>query len=213
MAGVATAQIGAHARPRAAPETREIAGDLEWAVRRRQQMERQRRAPAGKRRVCAQAEQFLHTQRDSRAALGAIIDGNGGARGRDKMRRRFLIHPAAQSVGQQALQRDPKHLPALLLMSWALSTNPEFEVRQGRESLALAERALHAGKGRDPAILEALAAAYAELGRFPEACAATEEAIQTLTTARSPRLPDLQARLALYRNAQPYRENPSQPQS
>ncbi len=51
MAGVAAAQVGAHRRPRALPEARQVAGDLDRPMGGRQEMQGQRDAPAGERRL------------------------------------------------------------------------------------------------------------------------------------------------------------------
>ena len=119
--------------------------------------------------------------------------------------------PEALRYWQRALQRDPRHVPALLSLSWALSTHPRDRVRNGPEALALAEAALRADRDRGPSTLDVLGAAYAEVGRFAEACTVTEEAIQKLETIHSPGLPAVQARLARYRGARPFHTNPSAP--
>ena len=92
-------------RPRALPEPRQVAGDLDRPVGGRQQMQRQRHAPAGERGVVGEAEQFLHPQRDARAALGFVVDRRRGAGRRDEMGRRLGLQPARQVVGQQRVQR------------------------------------------------------------------------------------------------------------
>ena len=53
--------------PGAAPEARQVAGDLDRPLRRRQQVQDQRHAAAGDRRVPVEAEQFLHAHGQDRA--------------------------------------------------------------------------------------------------------------------------------------------------
>ena len=63
---------------------------------------------------------------------------------------------------------------------------------------------------RSPApYLDALAAAYAEAGRFPEAAAAAEKAVAAAEAAHKADLAQaIAARLALYREGRPFHEPP-----
>ena len=64
------------------------------------------------------------------------------------------------------------------------------------------------GGGRSPAALDALAAAYAELGRYREAVAEAEERLNLAEKQGSLELaPDIRERMALYRSGKPYRDN------
>ena len=67
-----------------------------------------------------------------------------------------------------------------------LATNPNASVRNGIEAMALAERALQLSGGSEPAVLDALAAAYAEAGRFAEAAAAAAKPSHLLRDRTSP---------------------------
>ena len=84
---------------------------------------------------------------------------------------------------------------------WILATAKEDEVRNGREAVTLAERAARITNRRDVTSLDTLAAAYAEVDRFPDAQRAGEEA---LALARSSgdqaMIPELEQRLEAYRN-------------
>ena len=53
--------------------------------------------------------------------------------------------------------------------AWILATNPNASVRDGAEAVELAQRAVKLSGGQEPAILDTLAAAYAEAGRFADA--------------------------------------------
>jgi spermidine synthase len=97
-------------------------------------------------------------------------------------------------------------------MAWVLATWPEASVRNGMEAVALAERALRLSGGREPAILDTLAAAYAEAGRFPEAVETARRAL-TLATQQNqqPLAEALKGRIALYEGRSAFRgtEQPS----
>jgi hypothetical protein len=69
------------------------------------------------------------------------------------------------------------------------------------------ERADKLTGGRDPAILDTLAAAYAETGRYPEAVKTAATAVELATQQKSNTLADgLRQRLVLYRAGKPYRD-------
>ena len=50
-----------------------------------------------------------------------------------------------------------------------MATDPDPSVRNGSEAVRLAERAVQLTGAREPTLLDTLAAAYAEAGRFQEA--------------------------------------------
>jgi tetratricopeptide (TPR) repeat protein len=63
-------------------------------------------------------------------------------------------------------------------VAWMLATSPASAVRNGPKAVALAEQVNRLSGGQDPMIVDTLAAAYAESGRFPEAIATAEQAQQ-----------------------------------
>ena len=77
-------------------------------------------------------------------------------------------------------------------------------MRDPGEAVRLASRATELSGGRDPAILDTLAAAYAAAGRFEEAVR-TAEAAEALFAAGSAPGPaaEVRARLNLYRAGKP----------
>lgn len=115
----------------------------------------------------------------------------------------------AYDYWRRTIQRDPADVQSMLILSWSLATHPNAAARNGAEALKLAEAALRASKGRAPATLEVLATAYAELGRYQEACTATEEALALLKAKSVKDLAEVQARLELFRVGKPYREDPA----
>ena len=65
--GILPAHVGPHRRPGAAPEARQVAGDLDRPLGRREQVQDQRHAPAGDRRMLVEPEQLLHPHGEDRA--------------------------------------------------------------------------------------------------------------------------------------------------
>jgi hypothetical protein len=60
--------------------------------------------------------------------------------------------------------------------------------------------------GREPAVFDALAAAYAEAGRFPEALKTAQAGLALTTAKTDPRVTaGLKSRAALYAKGMPYR--------
>ena len=92
-------------------------------------------------------------------------------------------------------------------LAYLLATDADARVRRGPEALALAERLCAVTSNRDPAALEALAAARAETGQFDGAVAAQSQAIDLWRVAnRSDRVTAAERRLEAYRRSQPWRE-------
>ena len=70
-----------------------------------------------------------------------------------------------------------------------------------------AQRANQLSGGRQPDVLDTLAAAYAEAGRFPEALATARKALDLATQQHGQPLADvLRSRIALYEAGKPYRQ-------
>lgn len=128
----------------------------------------------------------------------------------------YLKGRAEEALEQwrMVLRIDPNHVAALNEMAWVLATSPEASLRDGAQAVRLAEQAVRVSGGRDPAILDTLAAAYAEAGRFPEAVEITNRVLDFARQQNNPRLAEaLQARLALYQARTPFRDTrqPSSP--
>ena len=87
------------------------------------------------------------------------------------------------------------------------ATTADPRVRDGRRALAYAERAVQITGARDWRLLDTLAAAYAESGRFAEAVTTIERAIAVARSSSEPQAAELLAsRLPLYRSGRPLRE-------
>lgn len=95
---------------------------------------------------------------------------------------------------------------ALAGAAWIRATAADATLRNGDEAVTFAERAAEGSGRRDLATLDALAAAYAEVGRFAEAVEVAESGNKQASQAG---LGDIAAkftaRAALYRQNRPYR--------
>jgi len=76
----------------------------------------------------------------------------------------------------------PQFAAALGRLAWILATQPDPKLRDGAEAVRFATEACRLTDRKDAGVLEALAAAYAETGRFAEAQATAQQAV---TTARA----------------------------
>jgi Flp pilus assembly protein TadD len=100
----------------------------------------------------------------------------------------------------------PDNARTMSNLAWVLATCPDASVRNGTRAMELARKADHLN-GQDPVVLHALAAAYAEGGRFAEAVTAAQRALQ-LASAQSnaPLAEMLQSQLKLYQAGSPFRD-------
>ena len=106
-----------------------------------------------------------------------------------------------------ALKINPDNPNACSSLAWLQSTHPDASVRNGNEAVRLAERAAERSGRQDPNMLDTLAAAYAEAGRFEEAKSTAKQALMLANGQHNAALADvLHARIALYESGQPYRE-------
>jgi tetratricopeptide (TPR) repeat protein len=103
------------------------------------------------------------------------------------------------------LRLDPNHVAALNQRARALATGPAA-VRNGAEAVELAERAVRLTGGQEPLVLDTLAAAQAEAGRFTEAVETERRAADLARQRNNAQLVEtLKARIALYEARTPLR--------
>jgi len=114
-------------------------------------------------------------------------------------KREEAIRRLAEALGAPAGDR-----AVPLRLVWALATSRDASLRDGRAAATIAEAECPAGE-RDIDCLDALAAAWAESGRFEEAVAAAREAIRR-AAGDAGRAGAIRSRLALYEERRPYRE-------
>ncbi len=106
---------------------------------------------------------------------------------------------------QKALQIKPDFAEAQNNLAWVLATCPQASLRDGNQAVALAQRANQLTGDGNPVVLGTLVAAYAEAGRFPEAVATAERALQLAGTQSNPALADaLRSQLKLYQAGLPF---------
>jgi Flp pilus assembly protein TadD len=102
------------------------------------------------------------------------------------------------------LEIQPDNQNTCNTLAWVLATWPDAAVRNGVKAVALAEKADRLTGGTNPVIIETLAAAYAEAGRYSEAATAARKALQLVgTETNSPMVKTLQAQLGLSQAGQP----------
>ena len=110
---------------------------------------------------------------------------------------------------QAALAIQPANAFFLNNLAWVLATCPNPQVRNGPKAVELAQQADQLIAGKTPAILSTLAAAYAESGRFPEAVATAQRALDLATAQTNSAQADiLRANIALYRAGAPFHDTP-----
>ena len=106
---------------------------------------------------------------------------------------------------QRALQIKPDKPEVQNNLAWVLATSPHASLRDGNQAVALAQRANQLTGDGNPIMLDTLAAAYAEAGRFPEAVATAQRALH-LAEARSDMAlaESLQSQLKLFQAGRPF---------
>ncbi len=128
--------------------------------------------------------------------------------------RRLGRMPDAIAEWGELVRRQPNNASFLSQLAWALATSPEASIRNGARAVELAQRAAQRNSGGDLNVLDTLAAAYAEVGRFSEAIETARQA-QTLATlqGKTSAAAVLEARIKLYQGRSPYRDAGPQPPS
>jgi tetratricopeptide (TPR) repeat protein len=117
---------------------------------------------------------------------------------------------ADEAVGhfRRALAANPDFPFALAGLAWIRATADD-SLRAGDEAVQLAERADRLTGHQEPSVLDALAAAYAEVGRFDRAVEAAEAARRAAERAGLSNLAvEIGQRLVLYGRREPYRSRP-----
>ncbi|NOS71197.1 MAG: tetratricopeptide repeat protein [Verrucomicrobia bacterium] len=113
---------------------------------------------------------------------------------------------AAITHFRDALQRNPNDLRTLTFLARVLASDNNAQVRTGAEAVVLAERANTLTGGGDAFVLDTLAMAYAEAGRFVEAQRTIQAALDLAKTTGETPPPALQQRQQLYLANRAFRE-------
>ncbi len=123
-------------------------------------------------------------QLDAMIVLGRIAQSQGQLRQAQAIYRQVLsLFPshtdANEYLGKLLIQQgNAKQGSGLLaIAAWTLSTHPQALMRDGSRAVELAEQACALRTKDHPFLLDALAAAYAETGQFPQALKAIGRAV------------------------------------
>jgi tetratricopeptide (TPR) repeat protein len=120
------------------------------------------------------------------------------------------LHRTREAMSRLAhsLLLQPDFPDALDRLAWILATAPQAELRNGQESVRMAERACELTGHKQAGLLATLAAAYAEAGRFPEAVSTAEQARDLAAgTGQKEAVSKYQSLLDMLKAGKPWREN------
>ena len=104
----------------------------------------------------------------------------------------------------EAIRLDPKDVGAYNNRAWLLATCPDAKFRDGKKAVELATKACELSEWKEAHSIDTLSAAFAEAGNFSKAVEMEERALEAASAeSRS----GFAARLALYRQKKPYRQD------
>jgi tetratricopeptide (TPR) repeat protein len=107
---------------------------------------------------------------------------------------------------REAVRLKPDSVEYLNSLAWLLATAADGRLRNGAEAIGFARRAADLSQFKNPFVLDTLAAAYAESGRFAEAVETAQMAAALATAADKETAAGIAARLDIYRSGQAYKE-------
>jgi len=108
---------------------------------------------------------------------------------------------------QQALEINPDDTETMNNMAWILAASPDPMIRDGIKAVALAKRAVLLTDNKEQRAVATLAAAYAEMGRFPEAVETAQRAVQlALREGNNARAESIRSQIAMYESGAPFRD-------
>jgi protein O-mannosyl-transferase len=146
----------------------------------------------------AHFKEYFRLQPDSNSVeghfkLGMVLDGLGEV-------------DEAISHYQEAIRLKPDFPQALNNLAYILASAADPKFRDGAKAVQLAERANQLCEDPAPTLMDTLAVAYAEAGRFPEAIKTSQKAIDLARASNEEDLAKaIEARMSLYRAGRPYR--------
>jgi Flp pilus assembly protein TadD len=108
---------------------------------------------------------------------------------------------------RDGLRLEPKAMQGANNLAWLLATCPDGRYRNGNEAVELMER-VRQRSGKDSAnILDTLAAAYAEAGRYGDAERTAQRGVELAVAAGEDELAaEIHTRLLCYKDGKPYRQ-------
>jgi Flp pilus assembly protein TadD len=108
---------------------------------------------------------------------------------------------------REAVRLRPDWAEPLNALAWVLATDSNAQIRDGAEAVRLAEKAVALSQGRQPVVLNTLAAAFAEAGRFDDATNAAANAAELARqSGRINLAAQIQSALELYQQHRAYRQ-------
>ena len=111
----------------------------------------------------------------------------------------------------KVIQVDPENTAITNGLAWLLATCENSFLRNPVQAIALAKRACELTEYKDAYILDTLAVAYASAGKFNEAVTTAKQAVNIAENSKDKGqeklISDIQRRLELFKNGQPYIEN------
>jgi tetratricopeptide (TPR) repeat protein len=118
--------------------------------------------------------------------------------------------PGAIEQLWKVVANKPTYAEALNNLAWLLATGPEEKFRNGGQAVLCAQRACELTSYHVPGMIGTLAAAYAEAGRYAEAIATAEQAIQVASASGDERFANLNRQfLGLYREKRAWHQSAS----
>ncbi len=105
-----------------------------------------------------------------------------------------------------AVKEEPDFFPAIVALATIRATSKDDSLRDGQQAVELATRACKLTNHQHPEALYVLAAAYAELGRFPQAISTAERAIRAARSGGDDGFVDtIRRSIELYKQENPFR--------
>ena len=87
---------------------------------------------------------------------------------------------------EKAILAEPDYIDALTGLAWIFATSLDAAMRNGPKAVELAIQANHLADGTSPLVLQTLAAAYAETGRFEQATSTAKRALDVALENNQP---------------------------
>jgi len=107
----------------------------------------------------------------------------------------------------KAIELKPDSADALNNLAWLLVTIGDVSIENVNRAIEYAERACKLAEYKDPSLLDTLAVAYAGAGRFKDAIATAEQALNAAKADGKEKLVgEIEGRLKLYQAGRPYRQ-------
>ena len=107
---------------------------------------------------------------------------------------------------QETLRLRPVDLTTQIRLTWTLAAHPDPRFRNAEQAVYWGQHICEATKNKLPGALDALAAAYAEQGDFDRAVTTLHQAVErVLAVKQDANTQEMEHRLQLYQNGEPYR--------